>query len=389
VKNFISVGQTVKFRGKTLKDDLTGRVVRRLTPLNCRSHHQYFYLNMWTPDSRRILISSNYSDGIYRHYLVDIESGEAQCLTDCENISTHFGELASDASHLLYVAGPELRKLDLRTLKYDTAYVQQEPWGGRSVYYGATSDHSRVVMVEMHNEDIIPAKNGWDAFRPQFEKKPRCRLVQLNVTTGKWNVIHETRCWLGHPNYRPDGRTIMFCHEGPWQLVDSRIWFINPDGTGLREGKKRAPDKPPGEGTGELWGHEFWLADSSKAGYIYFPQKYGVNATLRLLDPETLEETVWMPVSSYSHFITNRDASMIVGDGVARLTDALYLVDTCAQKEQVLCRHGSSMKPYVNPKTGHPNTQEVHPHPCFSPDNKKVVFSSDKDGSPAVYVVFI
>ena len=31
--------------------------------------------------------------------------------------------------------------------------------------------------------------------------------------------------------------------------------------------------------------------------------------------------------------------------------------------------------------------QWTHPHPSFSPDERKVVFASDKTGHPQVYVV--
>jgi oligogalacturonide lyase len=176
----------------------------------------------------------------------------------------------------------------------------------------------------------------------------------------------------------------MFCHEGPWSLVKSRVWFIDPDGTNLREGRKR--QRPPGD-MAELWGHEYWLADSSRAAYVYFPEKYGRDATVRLLDPDTLTEDVLMPVSRYSHFISNRDNSLIVGDGHVPADENIYVVDTQRRTERLLCRHASSNKPYLHPRTGKPNTQEVHPHPCFSPDSRQVVFSSDRDGGPAVYVV--
>jgi oligogalacturonide lyase len=381
------IGQTCKFKTETTIDDQTRRTVKRITGLDYRSHHQYFYYNMWTPDSRRVLISSNREDGIYRHYLLDIETGEGLCLSDVENLATHMGELAHDGESMLYGAGPELRRRDLRDLGETTLYRQPEPWTGQAVYYSATADHSRAVLVEMHKNDIVPAKEGWDAFPKQWEVRPRCRLVEVDLRIGRASVIHEDRCWIGHPNYRPDGRTVMFCHEGPWYLVDSRIWFCEPDGANVREGRKRASDRPAGEGSGELWGHEYWLADSSRAGYIYFPRKYGIDATLRFLEPDTLVEEVLMPVGSYSHFISNRDNSLIVGDGQRGLADGLYLVDVRAKTESVLCRHGSSGKPYINPRTGKPNTQEVHPHPCFSPDSRRVVFSSDRDGSPAVYVV--
>jgi len=378
------VGQTVLFAGGTYQDEKTGRPVRRLTPPSFRSHHQYFYLNMWTPDSKRVLISSNREDGCYRHYLVEIETGEAVCLTDAEELGHHFGELAHDGSHFLYVTGPELRRRSLADLTEETVYVQPEPWTGRSVYYGATASHARAVMVEMHRDDVVPAKTGWDAFPKQFEARPRCRLVELDLASGEARVIHEDRCWLGHPNYRPDGRTIMFCHEGPWDRVDSRIWFVDPDGSNLREGRRR--ERAPGE-LAERWGHEYWLADSSHAAYVYFPERYGVDGTLRFLDPETLTEEVVMPVPPCSHFLSNRENTHVVCDGEAGLSDDLYLLDLATKTSAELCRHGSSMKPYIDPRTGRANTQEAHPHPCFSPDGRRVVFTSDREGEPAVYVV--
>lgn len=385
----MEIGQQCNFPVETYDDELTGRRVRRIGAVEYRTHHQYFYLRMWTPDSRRVLVSSNRDDGIYRHYLVEVDSGRAVCLSDCENLSTMFGELAHDGTHLLYVAGPQLRIRDLSDMTERTVYVQDEPWTGRAVYYGATADHSRVVMVEMHKDDVIVAKTGWDNFEEQLAKRPRCRLVELDVASGKSSVIHENHCWLGHPNYRPDGRTVMFCHEGPWSLVDSRLWFIDPDGSNLREGKKRAASCPPGRGTGEQWGHEYWLGDSSMAGFIYFPAgaEFGHDGTIRLLDPETLAEEVLMEISQWSHFISNADNSLIVGDGKGGLADRIFIVDVAERSEAPLCMHGSSCQPYKDPRTGRISTQEVHPHPCFSPDDRRVVFSSDAHGSPAVYVV--
>jgi len=370
-------------------DELTARQVRRIGAPEWRTHHQYFYFRMWTPDSRRVVLSSNRDDGVYRHYLVDVETGQAVCLTDGEDLATMFGELSPDGRRLMYATETQLRVLDLGDFTERAVYAQPEPWTARSVYYGATADHRRAVMVEMHADDAVPPGAGWETFEPQFAARPRCRLVELDVETSNARVIHEDRCWLGHPNYRPDGRTIMFCHEGPWELVDSRLWLIDPDGGNLREGRRRDPSRPPGRGSGELWGHEYWLADSSRAAYVYFPRTYGHDATLRLLDPDRLVEEVLMPVSSYSHFISNADNSLIVADGQAGLSEAVWLVDVAARSESILCRHGSSMEPVLDPRTGRTNTQEVHPHPCFSPDSRRVVFSSDRDGFPAAYVTEI
>lgn len=383
----MQVGQECIFESLVYEDEHTHRSVRRLTPTDYWSHHQYFYFNMWTPDSRSVVISSNREDQIWRQYLIEVETGKAVCLNDLRQGRPNMAEVSRDGKTMLYSAGNELRRLDLADFAEETLYSQAEPWTGWGVYYGPTADHSRAVMVEIHKDDVIRAKTGWDNFRKQLAAKPRCRLVELDLHTGESNVLLEDACWFGHPNYRPNGKTIMFCHEGPWELVDSRLWFIDPDGSNLREGRKRDPNIPPSD-SAERWGHEYWLADSSRAAYEYYTSRKAETTSINLLDPDTLEEEVLMTGSRYAHFISNRDNSMIVGDGHPKLAGGMiFIVDVAAKKEQAICYHGSSMEPYIDPRSGRPNTQMVHPHACFSPDSSKVVYSSDLHGSPAAYVV--
>ncbi len=92
-------------------------------------------------------------------------------------------------------------------------------------------------------------------------------------------------------------------------------------------------------------------------------------------------------VTAYSHFITDDTGRVIVGDGKPPLSNDLFLFDLIEKKESVLCSHGSTGAPRTDPVTGYTNTQIAHPHPCFSHDGRKVVFASDADGAPAVYVV--
>jgi len=383
----IRAGQTYRFEGVTFEDEKTHRPVRRLTGLDYRSHHPYFYFNMWTPDGRRLLVASNRGDGVYRHYLLDVESGEGLCLTDDPAVTmtgTHMIDMAQDGSHVFYAAGRELRRLDLADRSEAVLYRAEPPWDSH-VYFSPTADHTRVVMVEMHAEDRRMAGKGWETMEAQWRCRPRCRLVELDAASGKWSVIHEDRCWLGHPNYRPDGGRIMFCHEGPWNLVDARLWFIQPDGSNVRCGRQREPGRPPGPDA-EQWGHEFWLPDSSRAAYIWFPGRYGVDGRLRFLDDQTLAEEDVMESGPTSHIMASRDGRWMVGDGFSSRSDEVFLFNLAARKRLTVCRHGSSSRPYKDERTGEVNTQAAHAHAAFDPPAQRVVFTSDRDGSPAVYV---
>jgi oligogalacturonide lyase len=103
---------------------------------------------------------------------------------------------------------------------------------------------------------------------------------------------------------------------------------------------------------------------------------------IMLLDPATLKEEFLMECSKYCHFISDQTNRRIVGDGQLPKEHFIYLVNVEARKEERLCSHGISWKSYGT-------NQDAHPHPAFSPDGKKVVFTSDKDGLPGIYLVNI
>lgn len=242
----------------------------------------------------------------------------------------------------------------------------------------------------------MKGNGGWSVFEEQWAIKPRCRLVYIDVESGESNVIHEEDRWLGHPQIRPyDNDTVMFCHEGPAHRIDARLWLINADGSNLRCAR---PQKQ-----GEMISHEYWLSDGSKAAYVYRVQDNKGKSTAELVDSETympktesaelkekimminpitLQEEFVMECSPYCHFISNSNNTKIVGDGQLADRPFIYLADIAGKSEEVLCAHGTSWKSYGT-------TQDAHPHPAFSPDGSKIVFTSDREGIPAIYMISI
>ena len=87
-------------------------------------------------------------------------------------------------------------------------------------------------------QDTLPPRDGsagWNFFALTCQAKPLCRIVYIDVETGKSHVVLEDHCWFGHTQIRPnDPDTILFCHEGPYDLIDARLWLIQSDGSRYR-----------------------------------------------------------------------------------------------------------------------------------------------------------
>lgn len=238
--------------------------------------------------------------------------------------------------------------------------------------------------IEIAKSDWTPL-NDWQIFHDFFYKRPHCRLLRIDLRTGESQVIHEEKQWLGHPIYRPfDDNTVAFCHEGPHDLVDARMWMVNQDGSNVRKVKEHAE--------GESCTHEFWVPDGSALIYVSYLKGQQGRSIYRF-DPQTGVNEEVMSMPACSHLMSNFDGSMLVGDGSGTPVDVndtgsytidndpyLYGFDVAKKTAFRIARHDTSWATVANSR------QVTHPHPSFTPDEKAVLFSSDKDGKPALYI---
>ncbi len=156
---------------------------------------------------------------------------------------------------------------------------------------------------------------------------------------------------------------LTFCHEGPWDRVDCRIWGLEPT-TG-----KTWKIRPTSEG--ERVGHEYWYADGIRIGY--HGGRVGERPILgrtRYDDTDRFEADF----PGQTGHIFSHDENVIVGDGDGVIRTWKW-ENTRYVGPRVLCRHDSSM-----------HIQQAHPHPRISPDGKNVVFTSDLEGYCNVYM---
>ncbi|MFE5324401.1 oligogalacturonate lyase family protein [Paenibacillus sp. NPDC056579] len=367
-------GTVVENAFHSFEDPYTGRTVTRLTTPEHIQHHPYFYYKMITNDNRYLIYASD-RDGQRNLYKMDLESGLAVQLTEGTGVHDFSCSLTSDDRYLIYCRDRQIIRMDMVTLAEEPFYESPTGWVPNA-NPGLSSDDRYLVLVETNERDVVPSRGDWSTFEPQWAAKPHCRIVYVDIERKSSHVVHEEpHCWLGHPQLRPgDPDTVLFCHEGPWNRIDARLWLVQSDGSNLRCAKLQTHE--------ELITHEYWLADGSRFAFVYRSQDGGPRESIRFMDPVTLHEEVWMECSKYCHFISNHDNTRIVGDGQLKEEHFIYLVDVGKRSEEKLCSHGTSWRSYGN-------TQDAHPHPAFSPDGSFVVFTSDMAGKPCIYRVML
>jgi len=370
---------------ETREDPDTGARVTRLTPADVTCHRNYFYQKCFSNDGERLIFGAEFGPGsAWNYHLLDLRTQVATQLTDQAGENTFGGFLSPDDRHLYFVrAERQLIRLALSELSEEVVYTVPQGWVGYGTWV-SNSACTRMVGIEIHADDWFPLSD-WQKFHQMFHAKPRCRLIRIDLATGAREIILEKQGWLGHPQYRPfDDHTVAYCHEGPHDLVDARMWFINEDGTNMRCGKQHLE--------GEACTHEFWVPDGSAMIYVSY-LKGQSERWICSLDPVTLESKRLALMPPCSHLMSNFDGTLLIGDGCDSPADVadtsshqiqtdpyLHLFDLKAGTERKVARHDSSWRVYKG------NRQVTHPHPSFTPDQRQVLYSSDCDGEPALFL---
>jgi oligogalacturonide lyase len=233
----------------------------------------------------------------------------------------------------------------------------------------STSAPANPLATPPPTESSLEAR--WQARRPMA-------LYTLNVASGELHIIYKSTDWLNHVQMSPtDPRLLMFCHEGPWHLVD-RIWTIRTDGSNRRLMHERTMEM-------EIAGHEFFGHDGRMIWYDLQTPKYKV-FWLAGVDVDS-GKTVRYPVAREEwsvHFNISPDGKLFAGDGGGPKSVAapgngqwIYLftpsADGTLKAERLvdLSKHDYQLEPNVT----------------FTPDGKRIVFRSNMHGATHVYAV--
>lgn len=230
-------------------------------------------------------------------------------------------------------------------------------------------------------------------------------IFTIDTTTGEERVVYKSTDWLNHLMFSPtDPAVLMFCHEGPWHLVD-RLWYIlleDNGGDGVEPGTAQPVKVHERRMNMEIVGHEWFSSDGQTVWYdLQIPrgQDFWV-AGYHL--PTGRRQWYHLTRDEWSvHFHSNSDNTLFCGDGgdeemVAHAPDGkyLYLFHPKALPD-VAGLKASNNADLI--QRGHleserivdlgENDYRLEPNANFTPDGKWVVFRSNMSGESAVYAV--
>ena len=240
------------------------------------SESLYFNLNPFTPDGKRMVITT--SNGIA---LVNLETRAVEKIADGR---LHIIMVGHKTGQIYYVAAKiengatnrwvcsidpstktvrEILKLprgqEVSTVNADETLLggtitKRSDWGTNEFFGGGPNRRNDIATV-----DAYRGKKG-TMMEERLAKHYPMELFFYNIATGETKKFNRCTDWLGHLQFSPtDPTLLMFCHEGPWHKVD-RIWTIRTDGSELKLIHQRTMIM-------EIAGHEFFSADGQTIWY--------------------------------------------------------------------------------------------------------------------------
>ena len=242
-----------------------------------------------------------------------------------------------------------------------------------------------VALGKMSDLNLGEPENKGELMARRLAAKLPMTMFTINLRTGKIKALlqHKTD-WLNHLQFSPaDPTLLMYCHEGAWQMVD-RIWTIRTDGTHNQLIHQRTMEN-------EIAGHEWWGADGKTVYYqLHFPRG-GRVSFIASYNVET-RQRVWLqydPDESSIHDNSSPDGRLYCGDGDNHSPWIFLFRPVFVRNERTLGEHlikGGYLEPEKLVNMSRQNYR-LEPNPCFTPDQKYIVFRSNMFGPDYAFAV--
>jgi len=343
----------------------------RLTAHPCINHATYFLQSSITPDGRTLLFAS-YRSGVPQLYSVeDFPGGEIRQWTDGAPLHAFSPAIHPGGDRVFFVRGGSIWGIDRYSL----------------------AERRIVDFGDAQLGEVSLAENGsW--ITAAIRKAGQPGLVAGRADGSSWTFIPFPRTVI-HPQFHPlEPEWIEFAGDPA-----PRMHRVRRDGSGLECLYLHGND--------EFVVHETFLGATGDLVYVVWP------FALWRMNWQSRERRKICGCNAW-HITPNRAGTSILCD-TNHPDRGIFLIDAATGDERLVClseasNQGSQWKTsrYALPEDFAAARSQVapgavswmetatdtvygpqwtHPHPSFSPDERRAIFTSDRSGHPHVYAV--
>ena len=373
----MSKGRVFPAESSTFADPRTGVKVRQVTSRPCIHHHPFYYVPCMD-DAMRSLVFVSHRTGRPEIWCEIRASGELQQLTEQEQLNEWSLHPSHDGRFVYYTAGQGAWRVSTETANAEQRVDFRALAGPKPGMVGAATGTTAVSHDDRYW--ALSVRTGGVS-----------HLVVVETETGRQEVILEREGKIEHLEFHPSDSTLLR-YAG---AHNERVRVINRDGSGDRLVYER---KPHGDGKHFEWiVHETWNPRAREIITANWPRGcIGIDVDTGAVRT-VCSFNAWHPA-------INRRGNLMCAD--TTFPDiGLQLFDPTdgIGEPRALCLPQSSNvgahwdtpycpyddEDYQQGKWKPHAPQHTHPHPSFSPDGTKVVFTSDRTGHAQVYEVNI
>ena len=347
------------------RDPDTNVLVRQVTAHPSIHHHPFFYIPAYD-DAGRWLIFVSHRSGAPRIFVEERAAGRLVQLTDRNDLNEWSVHPSHDGRHVYFTAGNgawRVRTDDGREeCLVDFGSQPMLPQGMVGAAMGTTS---------LSHDDrwwAVPVRSG-----------AVTQLHIIDTASGSCRTILEQNL-VGHPQFHPqDANLLRYLGPAPdyeW------MWILQRDGSGHRQIFRRNAAQR------EWLVHAIWNPVRREVLAVNWP--HGIIG----VDIDTGAVRSVCGFKAW-HAALSRDGRYAVCDtNLPDLGLQLFDPQNGPARPQLLCRSEASSVgahwntdhcPYDDGPVQVFAPQHTHPHPSFSPDSRRVVFTSDRTGHAQIY----
>ena len=357
-------GSTFGSEARTQKDSRTGVLIRQVTSHPSIHHHPFFIVPAYDHAMQRLFFVSHRS-GRPQIYCELLEEARVVQLTDRPDLDEWSIYPSPDGRWVYFTGGGAGYRLDLEN------FAEEE-----LVRFKLVTERRKGGVAGEMGTTALSRDGRWWAL--QSREGAGKILTVVDTHTGAQEIILRRKT-IGHIQFCPDDPELL-SYAGPH---DQRLWLVRRDGSQNHLLYRQRPMQ---------WvTHETWIPGRRELAFVDWPQ--GLLAAQ--VDSGQVRRVAgfnaWHGVCDMEgRFMVTDTNCPDIGIQVFNPLDGRGSPRTlCYPEASNAGAHWGGPFPYARGPIKVYALQHTHPHPSFSPDRTRVVFTSDRSGYAQVYEALV